>query len=62
MQKALAHTLIIGFSHYDQYKMISRRFNKVIFYSALVSSVDVKDGTLTSRAVNLVHPLDGNNL
>ena len=36
----------------------------VIFNSTLVFSVGVKDGTLTSRAVNLVHPkiLLGNNL
>ena len=36
----------------------------MVFHRALASSVGVKDGTLTSRAVSLVHPQTflGNNL
>ena len=36
----------------------------MVFHRALASSVGVKDGTLTSRAVHLVHPPTflGNNL
>ena len=36
----------------------------MVFHRALASSVGVKDGTLTSRAVPLVHPKSslGNNL
>ena len=37
---------------------------QVVFYRALASSVSVKDGSLTSRAVTLAHPKSflGNNL
>ena len=57
MQKAFGHTLTIDFNHYDQQqKTIIDNLIQVVFHRALASSVGVKDGTFTSRAVTLVHP------
>ena len=53
MQKTFGHTLIIDCDDYGQYKIILDDLIHVIFHRALASSVDVKDGTLTSRAVPL---------
>jgi len=57
-------TLIVYFNHYDHFKKKSLCLIQVVFQRVLASSVGVKDGTLTSRAVTLVHPKRflGNNL
>ena len=43
-------------NHYDQQKGFLGDLNQVFFNRPLASSVGVKDGTLVSGAVTLVHP------
>ena len=55
MQKTFKHTLIINSNYYDFFlSLFLGDLNRVFFNRALASTVGVKDGTLTSRA--LVHP------
>ena len=56
MHKALRHIVIIKFSHYVQGSCFFGDLNQVFFNSILAPTVGAKDGTLTLRAVALVHP------
>ena len=57
MQKALRHTVIIDFSHYVKQKLLFfGDLSQVFLNRILAPTVGAKDGTLTLRAVTLVHP------
>ena len=69
MQKALeTHSLLILIIMINKKKKKKKKILddliQVVFHRALASSVGVKDGTLTSRALPLVRPKSflGNNL
>ena len=56
MQKALRHTVIIDFSHYVKQKLLFfGDLSQVFLNRILAPAVGAKDGTLTLRAVTLVH-------
>ena len=58
MQKALKHTVVIDFSHYVKRKLLGffGGLSQVFLNRILAPTVGAKDGTLTLRAVTLVHP------
>ena len=55
MQKALRHTVIIDFSHYVQRKLLFGDLSQAFLNRILASTVGAIDGTLTIRAVTVMH-------